>query len=92
MIDTSNAKWALSKEEKYAIKWLENKGFEGTLEKQYISKTVFTVTRDGSTARFELLQGFTGIKMGRYMEQYERSFNMARELERLREKLKDVEE
>lgn len=85
MIDTSNAKWELSKEEKYAINWLNQNGFDGVLQKQYISKTIFEVTKNGETDRFELLQGFKGINMKKYMTQYEKSFDMACELKKLRE-------
>lgn len=47
MIDISNAKWDFSKEEKYAIKWLNENNFDGKIIKQYISKTVFEISRDG---------------------------------------------
>ena len=54
MIDISNAKWDLSKEEKYVIKWLNEKGFDGKLVKQYVSKTIFSLSKDGITDTFEL--------------------------------------
>lgn len=41
MIDISGKKWDFSKEEEYAIKWLNDNGFNGRLEKQYISKNNF---------------------------------------------------
>lgn len=41
MIDTTNAKWDFSKEEKYVIKWFDDNGFKGKIIKQYVSKTIF---------------------------------------------------
>ena len=84
MIDIKNAKWDLSNEEKYAIKWFNENGFDGVLEKQYLSKTIFSVSKDGQTDKFELPQGYKGMKMGKYMEAYKASFAMKCELEILR--------
>lgn len=84
MIDTSKAKWDFSNEEKYAIRWFNENGFTGELVKQYISKTIFIVSKDGQTEKFELPQGFKGMKMGKYMAMFEKSFAMAIEYERLK--------
>ena len=46
MIDTSNAKWDFSKEEKFAIKWFEENGYNGKIIKQYISKTIFEISKE----------------------------------------------
>ena len=54
MIDTSNAKYELGKITKYAVKWFNNNGFDGVLEKQYNSKAVFLVNKDGIENRFEV--------------------------------------
>ncbi len=53
--------------EKYAIKWLENHGFEYEIKKQYMSKTVFELTKDGLTYKWELPYGVTDMRA--YMEQ-----------------------
>ncbi len=37
----------LSRAEKYFIKWLDENGFDGKVIKQYQSKTVFQVSKDG---------------------------------------------
>ena len=84
MIDTSKKKWDLSKEEKYAIKWFEENGFNGTLEKQYISKTIFTIEKDGIEDRFELVQGVEGMNVRAYMKQYGKNWDMLCELRRLK--------
>ena len=36
MIDISSAKWDFSKEEKYAIQWFNENGYDGRIIKQYI--------------------------------------------------------
>ena len=84
MIDISKAKWELSKEEKFAVKWFEAHGFSGELTKQFLSKTVFTVSKDGISDTMELMQGFEGINIAKYMEQYMNSFSLKRELIKLR--------
>ena len=85
MIDTSNAKWDLSKEEKYAIKKLEENGFDGKIEKQFISKTIFTISKDGISDKFELTQGIVIKNMAQYMEQFQKNWEMFCELQKLRE-------
>lgn len=86
MIDISKAKWELSSEEHYAIDWFNKNGFTGTLDKQYISKTKFTVSKDSITDKFELPSG-TGTDIEAYMEHYRRSFEQLCELTRLRAEL-----
>lgn len=88
MIDISNAKWDFSKEEKYVIKWFEENGFSGKVIKQYISKTIFEISKDGITDKFELSQGVVLKNIKRYMEQYEKSWNLLCELQRLRNEAK----
>ena len=83
MIDTSKAKWEISDEEQYAINWFNQNGFSGTLDRQYISKTKFTITKDDVTDKFELQSG-TGYDIAAYMEQYGRSFRQLCELTWLR--------
>ena len=88
-IDTSNAKWDFSKEEKFVIKWFEENGFTGKIVKQYVSKTIFEISKDGITDRFELLQGVVFKNIKRYMEQYRRNWSINLELRDLRNKVKD---
>lgn len=87
MIDTSKAKWNLSKEEKYAIAWLDEKGFDVKLEKQFISKAIFAVSKDGVTDSLELAQ--EQGKIGEFMQQYEKRFLNLLELKALKKELKD---
>lgn len=84
MIDISKQKWDFSKEEKFVIKWFDENGFDGTLEKQYVSKTIFSIEKDGVKDKFELPQGIIFKDISGYMEQYRRSRKMLTELEKLR--------
>lgn len=81
MIDISKATRDFTPNEEGAIKWFEEHGFEGALDKQYKSKTKFTVTKNGVTGKFELPAGVTNIKG--YMDTYEETFSLLCELKRL---------
>lgn len=76
MIDTNNAKWDLSKQEQYAIEWFTTNGFVGEIKKQYVSKTVFRITKDGITDTFELPQSVTQKNINDFMEQYRKNFDI----------------
>lgn len=88
-IDISNAKWDFSKEEKFVIKWFEENGFTGKIVKQYVTKTIFEISKDGITDRFELPQGIVFKNIKGYMEQYRRNWSINLELRDLRNKVKD---
>lgn len=88
MIDILNAKWDFSKEEKFAIQWFNDNGYDGKIIKQYISKTVFEISKDGITEKFELPQGIVFRNIKGYMEQYRKNWEMLCELQRLREEAK----
>ena len=60
MIDVSKAKWTLSEETVFAVEWFEKNGFSGSLDKQYLSKTKFTVSKNGVTDKFELPHTWNG--------------------------------
>ena len=85
MIDITNAKWDLSKEEKSVIKWLDDNEYNGKILKQYVSKTVFEISKDGITDNFELPQGIDFKKIKSYMEQFQKNWNMLCELKKLRQ-------
>lgn len=82
MIDISNAKWNFSNEENYAIEWLNKNGFYGKIIKQYVSKTIFEISKNEVTYRFELPQDLKNV--GRYMEQFSRNWEILCELQQLR--------
>lgn len=88
MIDTSKQKWDFSKEEKYAVEYLNEHGFSGELEKQCISKTVFSICKDGVQDCFELPQGLKKMDVKKYMEQFSKNWEMLVELVKLREAVK----
>lgn len=77
MIDVSNAKWELSKEEAFAIEWFEEHGYTGKIIRQYISKTIFEISKNGTTDEFELPQGIVFKNMHGYMEQFRKKLGCA---------------
>lgn len=89
MIDISNAKWELSKEEDFAIEWFEEHGYTGKIIRQYISKTIFEISKNGTTDQFELPQGIVFKNMHGYMEQFRKNWDVLCELERLRREIQD---
>ena len=84
VIDTSNAKWDFSKEELYAIKWFEENGYTGRIVRQYVSKTIFEISKDGVSDTFELRQGIVYKSIKQYMEQYRENWKLLCELHELR--------
>lgn len=88
MTDIKNAKWDLSKGEQCAIKWFEENGFDLVLEKQFVSKTVFLVSKDGMSDTFELSQHITKMEdVQRRLDVYMENFAIKVELERLRKEV-----
>ena len=75
-IDTSGARWELSRGEKAAIRWFEKHGFSGTLDRQFLSKTYFTVTKNGVTDTTAIPMGDPKINYYQYMDLYNKSFEM----------------
>ena len=73
MIDISDAKYDFSKEEKY-----------GKTIKQYVSKTVFEISRDGFSDKFELPQGITFTNIKGYMSQFANNWKMFYKLQELK--------
>jgi hypothetical protein len=76
MISISNAQWDLSKEEKYAVKWFNDNGFDGGIDKQLLSKTKFSVSKNGVSDVFELPNGLEKVNIKKVMNDYARSFDM----------------
>lgn len=85
MVDITNAKWDLSKEEKSVIKWLDDNGYNGKILKQYVSKTILEISKDGITDNFELSQGIDSKQIKNYMEQFQKNWDMLCELKKLRQ-------
>ena len=92
MIDTTNAKWELSKQEQYAIEWFSEYGFVGEIKKQYVSKTVFKISKDGITDTFELPQSVTQKNISDFMEQYYKHFDILKVIHKKEnEKMKSLD-
>lgn len=90
MIDLTNKKWDFSKDEEYAVRWFEEHGFNGNLKKQFVSKTIFIVSRDGLTDEFGLPQSSKDFDVKQYMDSFERNWNIKIELEQLRREVRSA--
>lgn len=88
MIDVSNAKCGFSKEEEFVIKWFNEHDFTGKLEKQFVSKTIFTISKDGVIDKFELPRVIAFKSISDHMKQFEKNWEMLCELQKLRKKHK----
>ena len=82
MLDLSKVKWDMSPEEKYAVKWFNDHGFNGDVQ-QLLSKTKFTVTKNGVTDTSFQIPTIPNVKIKDLMEQYEKSFEMLCKLQAL---------
>lgn len=82
MLDLSKVKWDMSPEEKYAVKWFNDHGFDGDVQ-QLLSKTKFTVTKNGVTDTSFQIPTIPNVKVKDLMEQYEKSFEMICKLQAL---------
>ena len=98
MLDLSKVKWDMSPEEKYAVKWFKmvkseiplaldggqftDHGFDGDVQ-QLLSKTKFTVTKNGVTDTSFQIPTIPNVKIKDLMEQYSRSFELLCKLQSL---------
>lgn len=78
MIDLKVRVWELHPREEKAIRWLDEHGYNVVLLKQYLSKLVFEVSKNGVTEKFEFPKGVTDVDG--YMELFEKSFEIASKL------------
>ena len=60
-----------------------------SLVKQYVSKTIFSLSKDGITDTFELTQGVVFSSISKYMMQFEKNWEMLCEMSKL---TKDAQE
>lgn len=82
MISISNAKWDLSDREKRAIKILARNGFDIVLDQQYLSKTVFTVTKNGISDKFSLDNGNKKLNVKQYIDLFLSAWTIREKLAR----------
>lgn len=86
----SNLEWEASPAERYAEKYWRENGFEVKLVKRYQSKSVYEVSRDGLTRKEEIPD--TVRRFGEYMKQFQKGWDMAVEIERLKRQLREQKE
>lgn len=80
LLGKENQKWDFSKEEMFVIKWFEENGFEVELKEQFVSKTKFIVRKDDVVDNFVLTQGLKKMNVKQYMQQYERQFELLKQI------------
>ena len=78
MVDLKMQKWDLHPREEAAIKWLNEHDYDVVLVKQYLSKLVFDVSKNGITEIFEFPKSVTDVD--NYMKLFEKSFKLATEI------------
>jgi len=70
--------YELSRNEKYAIKWFQDNGYEVEVKKQWNSKTILHIEGQGLDFDFELMSGIENIKA--YMKWVGHDLDMRHEL------------
>ena len=68
--------------EKYVERYLKQKGFKVTLVKQWNSKTVYDVEKDGVKERLEI--PVSVVEKKKYMDMVNNSFEMKREVMKMK--------
>ena len=76
MIDTHKAIYSLTKSERLTIAWLEQHGYEGSLSRQLLSRTEFTVHKNGKTKTLRIPQG-RAFNVDRFLESIDKQFTAA---------------
>lgn len=71
--------------EKFCENWLTRNGYSWECKKRYISKSVYSVSKDGTTDTVEICSTVTDAK--KYMEMFSKSFTMLVEINRLKANL-----
>lgn len=81
MNETSTVKWAFTKEEKYAERWLKDNEFAIQSVKQFIGHTIFVVSKNEITDKVIVPKGCPKLKTKDFMAQFEKSFSLRCEIE-----------
>ena len=80
MIDLKVRVWEFHPREEKAIRWLDEHGYDVVLLKQYLSKLVFEVSKNGVTEKFEFPKSVTDVDG--YMVLFEKDFEMATKIKK----------
>ena len=86
----SNLDWDPSPAEKHAEQYWRKNGFTAKLLKRYLCKSIYEVSRGGLTQKVEI--PYSVKKFGLFMEQFQKSWDLAEELQRLSAAIKEKEE
>lgn len=89
--DISGTNKVLSDHALYAVYWFIVNGFEGKITKNNTAKTEYVVQKEGVTDTFTLTatnQSPTKCHIEKYMELFNKSFNMKCQIEHLKNELR----
>lgn len=90
-VDISKSKYEFAHNTLYAIWWFQKNGFTAKIIKDNSSGTEFVVSKEGIDDTFRLTSTMwykEKCDIVSYMQQFEKSFKMKQEIERLREQVK----
>lgn len=90
-VDISKTKYEFVYNPLYAIWWFQKNGFTAKIVKDNSSGTEFVVSKEGTDDTFRLTSTMwykEKCDIVSYMQQFEKSFKMKQEIERLREQVK----
>ena len=89
MIDRTKIRKYTNDHEEYVMKWFDTHGFSGRVVHQWTTDTLFEVEKDGVTDTLQLTAAHQSTKCDivKYMNDFERSFNMLCEIIRLKKEL-----
>lgn len=71
--------------EAMAEKWFKKNGYEFSIVKQYYSKTIYEITKENITMKFEL--PFAVASINNYMKIVDLMFNQRKEIDELKKQL-----
>ena len=86
MTNLDKKEWEFSRGERYAVEFLEDKGFAVTIRQRYISKDYLTIERGGISYDVEIPLGDPDINYAKYMPHIVENFEMRRQLLELSDK------
>lgn len=90
MVNLDKHEWDFDAHEKYAIQYLEERGFEVTIKKRYISKDKIVISKEGFKYEAELPLGQKGINYKKLMPIIVENWELLKRLDALRREAKEA--
>ena len=90
MKDVSGKIWDYSKDELFVADWLEENGFDFTIRKRFVSKTIFEVRKNDVQDELQLPQGLKSFDVESFVKQFDKSFELLCNLVELRKEASPI--